>query len=496
LIIILTASDFYTYLRPSKCGLRVYLKHRGEEEAVPGPYEEVLQRLGMRHEKSHLNTFPAYDDLSVGTIDYRERQTKERVAQGAPVLYQPVLRAKAVLDGIECEIIGDPDFLINEECGYVIRDSKISRRITEKDHPEILRQLELYGWLYEQAFGQQPSRLQVHSGTGEIVTLPYDGSAATLEALKEILALKLAVAEPYDPVGWTKCGNCSFRSRCWSRAEESGDIALVMGVDKGLAKALWQRGIRTVDDFLAKFDEKSLAEFQRPWGERTQRVGKNALKIMRMAQAMASGKESLLQVPQIPEHDNYVMFDLEGLPPHLDELEKIYLWGLQVFGKNPGFYQAALAGFGVDGDRQGWNEFLVIAREIFQKYGDIPFVHWHRYEQIRLEMYMDRYGDPEGVAARVHANLLDLLPITQRSLALPLPSYSLKMVEEYIGFKRTLPDVRGDWAMAKYIEATETENENLRDKVLNQIRTYNKEDLEATWEILKWLKSRRFENGN
>jgi predicted RecB family nuclease len=59
-----------------------------------------------------------------------------------------------------------------------------------------------------------------------------------------------------------------------------------------------------------------------------------------------------------------------------------------------------------------------------------------------------------------------------------------------------LPDVRGDWAMAKYIEATETENENLRDKVLNQIRTYNKEDLEATWEILKWLKSRRFENGN
>jgi hypothetical protein len=82
---------------------------------------------------------------------------------------------------------------------------------------------------------------------------------------------------------------------------------------------------------------------------------------------MASGKESLLQVPQIPEHDNYVMFDLEGLPPHLDELEKIYLWGLQVFGKNPGFYQAALAGFGMDGDRQGWNEFLVIAREIFQK---------------------------------------------------------------------------------------------------------------------------------
>ena len=35
----------------------------------------------------------------------------------------------------------------------------------------------------------------------------------------------------------------------------------------------------------------------------------------------------------IPMRDNYIMFDLEGMPPHLDELEKIYLWGMQVYGK-------------------------------------------------------------------------------------------------------------------------------------------------------------------
>ena len=55
------------------------------------------------------------------------------------------------------------------------------------------------------------------------------------------------------------------------------------------------------------------------------------------------------------------MFDLEGMPPQLDELEKIYLWGMQVFGERPGEFRAATAGFGRDGDRAGWYAFLAEA---------------------------------------------------------------------------------------------------------------------------------------
>ena len=88
-------------------------------------------------------------------------------------------------------------------------------------------------------------------------------------------------------------------------------------------------------------------------------------------------------------------------------------------------------------------------------------------------------------------NLLDLLPITQHSIALPLPSYSLKVVEKYVGFKRTLNEVAGDWAMAKYVEAVETDDPKQRDEVMDQILEYNREDLEATWAVLTWLKSKR-----
>ena len=182
-----------------------------------------------------------------------------------------------------------------------------------------------------------------------------------------------------------------------------------------------------MDDLLARFDEPRLAEFQRPWGKGTQRVGKRAGAILRNAHALAFKEETVLQRPNVPDHPNYVMFDLEGLPPQLDELEKIYLWGLQVYGKRPSSYQAATAGFGVNGDREGWSGFLARAEAIFGEYGDLPFVHWHHYERVRLDMYFERFGDPNGIAARVRRNLLDLLPVTQQAMALPLPSYSLKV---------------------------------------------------------------------
>ena len=83
-----------------------------------------------------------------------------------------------------------------------------------------------------------------------------------------------------------------------------------------------------------------------------------------------------------------------------------------------------------------------------------------------------------------------MLPITQKSIALPLPSYSLKVVEQYVGFQRQLEEYGGEWAMAKYIEAVETEDPAARAEVMDQILAYNKEDLEATWAVLEWLRAK------
>ncbi len=487
----ISASDLYSFQKPSKCSLRVYLRHIGEPQLDSGPFEQVLQRFGIEHEKKHLDSLGDFVDLSEEFNP--ELRTREEVEKKSAVIYQPNMGVNETVGGTACEVVGRPDYFLLDGDEYVIRDSKISRRINDRDHPEIINQLNVYGWLFNKTFGKPPKRLEVHNGLNEIVPVDYAGDEKVAENLKSILTIKLSEEEPFEPVGWSKCNGCAFRDKCWPEAEARKDVAMVADLDQGIVRALRGESIVTVSEFVDKYDENSLAELQRPWGQRTQRVGKSATKIMPLARAMASGKEILIQKPDIPQHENYVMFDLEGLPPHLDELEKIYLWGMQVFGEKPSDFIPATADFGEEGDEQGWNDFLAKAKKIFDEYGDIRFVHWATYEKTYVKKYIERYGDSNDVGAKVLESLLDLLPIAKSSIALPLPSYSLKVVEKYrdVGFKRSMAESDGEWSIAKYIEATETNDPKKREEVMNEILKYNEEDLLATWAVFEWLNSKR-----
>ena len=483
----LTATDFVSCHRPTRCDLRVFLRHQREQEAEPGPYDIVLRRLGLRHERDHLATLGTFVDVSAASLKEQVKKTADSIEAKVPVLYQPAFLATERICGTDVEIVGVPDFLILAGNGYVVRDSKMARRIDEENHPEILLQLQLYGWLYEKTSGAAPKELQVYAGTGDVVTVPYDGAATALRELERLLRIKQLSVEPYEPVGWTKCLGCGYTDRCWAQAEKNGDVALVYCVDQNLARTLHNQGVRTRKELLANFDVASLSELKRPYGNREQRVGKAAQRILQFAGAMEKNQEIVLAPPAIPPRKNYVMFDLEGMPPHLDELDKIYLWGAQVFGENPTEFKLALSGFGAEGDKEGWIGFLNNAKQIFETHGEIPWVHWAPYEQTYLRRYTERFGDPEGIAARVEANLLDLLTITRNSVVLPLPSLSLKVVEEYVGFERKGAEYGGGWAMATFIEATETSDEAKRTELMDKIVAYNREDLEATWAVFQWL---------
>lgn len=487
----LSASVFYALHRPSECDLRVYLRGNEVAEGKLSPYQEVIIELGRWYEEQYLSGIGQFADLRGGSEDERIQRTIKAVQDGAPVLYHPIFRAEAQFGGNPVTLIGEPDFLIRDEDGYRIRDVKMSRRITEKDHPEILLQLGMYGWLYHRTFNTKPKRLEVFAGTGKLEEIPPGSVESAVKQIERIAHLLGSGAEPFSPVGWTKCGTWGFNDRCWITAVDGKDVATVPGVDQGLVRALRDKGIRRIDDLLGGFDESALANFQRLWGNKTQKVGKAAERILRFARALSSGKEEILQTPALPPADNYVMFDVEGLPPQLDDLDKIYLWGLQVFGAKPGDYLGKIADIGPNGDRFGWDGFLAAAKSIFDAYGDLPFVHWTAYERTKVGAYVDRYGDKDGIAERLKKNLVDLFPITQNSIALPIPSYSLKVVEKYVGYKRSQTEYGGDWAMAAFIKATETSDEKKRKELLENILTYNREDLGATWAVLEWLKTKK-----
>ena len=266
-------------------------------------------------------------------------------------------------------------------------------------------------------------------------------------------------------------------------------MGLIAGIGTGTVDELHRRGVPTVDALLEEMTVEELATVKRWWGRRQQPLGtESARRILASAEAFRAGAPVLLAKPGLPDAASWVMFDLEGIPPRHDEIEKIYIWGLQLFGERAGPFRPAVAGFGSRGDREGWFAFLAECEAIFRELGDVPFVHWAAYERTKIDMYVNRYGDPDGIAARVKRNLLDLLPITRTAVAVPLSSYSLKDIETLTGYERQLDEYGGDWSMAKYIAATESEDREERDALLAEILDYNREDLEATWAVLEWLR--------
>jgi predicted RecB family nuclease len=486
----LTSTDIASYYRPSACDRRVLLRYRGQKEAGPSTYDEVLRRLGQRHELIHIRSLGELVEIGSFLHHERVKATLDAISERAPVIYQPVFLVRHKLSGADVEIEGIPDLIVREGHGYFIRDVKMARRVDEQHHPEIVLQLQLYGWLFEQSCGTPPEALEVWGGTNEITEIPYDGGKAVLKALERLLETIQCGDQRYEPVGWSKCNGCGFRDKCWPEAQAVSDVALILGVDQGLARKLHELGIGSTEALLANFDAAKLGRLKRPYGGREQKVGKTASRILQRAKAMREGSEKILVRPVLPAGPNWVMFDLEGMPPHLDDLEKVYMWGMQVFGECRSKYLASVADFGPDGDRDCWFDFLGNAKHLFEAYGNIHFVHWASYEETKLDVYSARYGDPDGTAARVKSKLFDLLKATRDSMVLPLPSLSLKVVEEYIGFKRSQTEYGGDWSMAMFIEATETNDKKKRDELMAAIEKYNEEDLQATWAVFQWLRSK------
>jgi predicted RecB family nuclease len=483
----LSASAFYSLYRPSACEKRVFLTAREEVRAEPSELELLIRELGEQHEKDHLSTFTDVRNLGDGSLADRGQRTRDAVESGAAVIYQGVMRS--ALPGSRDVVTGVPDFMIRDGESYRIRDCKLSRSVRKGKHPEIAGQLQTYGWLFETTFGRSPAALEVYLGDGTVDVLTYEGSDPAVKGLERIRSLLLLPEEPWEPIGWSKCGTCPFQERCWDRAARDHDVSMIYGVDQATSRSLREKGISTYDQLLARMDGSSLAGMTRPRAGRQQRVGGAAARILAQARALAAGKMIRLGDLRLPEGP-MVMFDLEGVPPQYDELDKVYLWGAQVYGEDGplGPYCPILAGFGPDADRDGWRRFLEMAAQIMRDHGAIPFVHWAEYEKAKLRSYRDRFGDPDGIASRVLENCFDLLKAVRAAFALPVPSYGLKVVERLSGYKRTMEDYGGEWSIARYIKASRMEDVAERSLILKEIARYNEEDLRAMWAILVWAR--------
>jgi predicted RecB family nuclease len=168
--------------------------------------------------------------------------------------------------------------------------------------------------------------------------------------------------------------------------------------------------------------------------------------------------------------------------PLFEELNlkvEVYLWGLLLVTDKEMKQELIVAPKGPKGDQKGWQLFLSKMSDIFNRYGDIPVVHFSSQEKTKVSNYINRFGDIHSTGQRVLDNLWDLYRAILNSVTLPMPSYGLKQIESFVGFKRTQEEYGGSWSIVRHNQYLEASTKEEADEILNEIKVYNGEDLMA-----------------
>ena len=475
-----SASIFFDYFQPSECSKRIWLRLHHPELCDPDTsFQDMLRQRGRHLEARHLGTLIDPEQPLYKPGDYLNglNKTLALINNQAPIIYQGVL-----LDQSN-NYLAIPDLLIFDPIKqtYKLRDIKMA--VDLENHDEIKFQMGFYVSVAKSILGYSPE-VEIVKGNNEVVSyspaLDYEVEAL----IREIRRIEELLDEPTEDVGKSKCGPCGFKGYCWDKALADKDISILPYVDKKVAAKLRVAGVNTCDQLLS-CSEALLTGNKISLG--------TAAKIKRQAEALLKKQVIKVGIPNLPSSylpktRPVIMFDIENDVFDIDLGVKVYLWGclLAQNGQDPKV-DLIVADPGVTGDKKGWFDFLDYAEKQFYEFGDIPFVHYSHHEKTWVNKYIERYGDPNGIAARVLRNLWDLHPQIKNNFFLPTYSYGLKDVEGLANFSRSQDDYGGLWSIVMYDRYLNASDPVQAQALLDEILVYNTEDIQASLAVYEWI---------
>jgi uncharacterized protein len=456
-------------------------------------------RLGDEHEQRHLAELRAQVGDSAKIIERpvytnagliaAAEATQEAVARRAPLIAQA-----AMFDG---RFLGFADFLLLEEGGFRLRDTKLARSVKVT----ALLQLAAYADSLRRSGVPILDDVELALGNDTLVSYPFSELLPVYRYRRQVLQglLDRHYASGV-PVRW---GDESVRAclrcpECQVEIEATHDVLMVAGLRTTQRARLIDAGITTISQ---------LAEHQ---GSIIGLSGKasDALGVQARLQMSAGvdGKPSYQVVaPNAlsglpPPSPGDLFFDFEGDPLWTVDGKS---WGLEyLFGVLPadGNFTPIWADNRME-EREALRRFLDIVRERRERYPDMHVYHYASYEKTALLRLAGEYGvGEEQVDDMLRDNVLvDLYPLVRSSIRVGTTSYSLKYLEPlYMGDELRTGDVTtaADSIVmyARYCELLEQDNTVEAAAVRTDIEDYNNYDCRSTRKLRDWLLDRAREH--
>jgi len=431
-----------------------------------------------------------------------------------------------------------------EACGHASRSGRWAG-VVGREELVVWHDLDVPRWALTAYIDDPPPQLL---STMEAYDLEFRHRLAVIDA-----AL-VHVSDPgapllAQPIAVDACPECGWREWCFGQMEEAGDLSLLPGMTMVKRRKCHARGVTTMqemasldsptarlvaarvdlDGFLAKADGRPPST---PVADLLSRRPKQ------VATLEAEGIRTASDAAHIDERTRtFGDAHLTDLPTHIDNARAR-------LGPHPAYRRRVVdrivvprADIEIDVDMENvaggcylWGT-LLNERDASGAVGSVyvPFVSWNQ-DTARGEIeaflaFWEWLTDLRNEAARRGASLLaycysqgaengqmrrvaalcgmeegvegllgsdqwvDLYPIVKKQLVTGR-GMGLKKVAPMAGFSWRGPEVGGDLAIVRYIEATSAADESVREEARQWILEYNEDDVRATAALREWLDQR------
>ena len=388
---------------------------------------------------------------------------------------------------------GEADFLeINKknksnfgDYFYEVIDTKNSKKI-RGDH---IYQVGIYSDLLKKSQGTPSENLYIllKDGKKEKVKLNeiYDVFNSHKEKYEQFLKNEVDKTKPEK---CSFCTFCSWSEECLNEWKEKRHLNQVGGINKINIKRFNKSGVKTIDQ-LAKLNPKTKIEGLREEVKKkrveqaklqieSEKINKPIFKPIKENLFIRKGFNLL---PKPSKCD--LFFDLESsMWAYEEKLE--YLFGIY-YEENGKQNYLPLWAHNQEEEKKNLIKFFDFTKDHFKKYPDAKIYHYAAYEVNALERLTSLHKIKHiEYDHYLHLNkFVDLFRVAKQAILVSENSYSIKALEKFYKFERSGDVKKGEQSEEFYIEWIETKKQ----KLLDEIEFYNKEDCHSTFKLREWL---------
>lgn len=476
-----------------RCHRQAFLEVHGDA-AARGQVNDFLLKLGEDKRRFQQDLLK---DQTVARPSYPHHDweagaaaTLDLMRQGVPVICNGVLLShqpqrtqsqgpSQIFKTESVAYVSTPDLLMRRpgvsvwgDWRYVPVDIKLSKRpkleyqILGAFHAQVLAEVQGGAveepWLYLREKGWY--------------TIDLERVLPQMEELRAaLLTMLLQKAEPEVFIARNRCGMCVWFDACYAIAQAEQHLSLLPGVTPTRYPVLKAYNLASVE-LLAQSDPSTLHAKTGLGHDVTRKLVSQSQAFVHQRPVFlteALHSDILMSLPTTPVE---LYFDIEAEP----SLNLVYLHGVLVVDRvrNEQEFFPCLAKAPADEEQAWWA--LV---DLLSRYPDAPIFHFCAYEVQTVARLAQQYGAPHRFVESLQPRFFDLHAWVTRTAALPIESYTLKLIARWLGFEWRNAAANGAQAICWYSEWLETQNPQF----LEDIVLYNEDDCLATYHVKDWL---------